>query len=156
MKIIADLCKGTLLLPGAEYPISNSVRTIRNGTRKAYEVVRSIPSGYPYDPQPFPKGLWNVTAVEWQKDKGFDPRTYGPVKIRTDAWTPVKPWQLDEEGDYLRETDLEVKDTGYLLHYTVFATTLGCIKIERAGDAIAIANIIAEAMKDGPVHLEVV
>jgi hypothetical protein len=156
MKIIADLGKGKLILPDAVYPVSNRIRTLRDGTRKSDEVVRSIPDNLPYDPQPFPKGLWNVTAVEWQKERGFDLRTYGPVKIRTDAWRRVKIWELDRDGDYLRELDAYVMDTGYLLHYSESSTTLGCIRLSSPEDAIAIANVITEAMKQGPVQLEVV
>jgi hypothetical protein len=156
MKITADLIAGKLILPDAEYPVSNRVRTIRDGTRKSYEVVRTIPDNLPYDPQPFPKGLWHITAVEWQRDKGFDYRTYGPVKIRTNAWQRVKIWDLDKDGDYLREIDAYVVDIGYLLHYSEFATTLGCIRLNSPEDATVIANVIAGALKDGWVELEVI
>jgi hypothetical protein len=156
MRITADLAAGRLALPGAEYPISNRLRTLRDGTRKAYEVVRTIPGGLPYDPQPFPKGLWKITGIEWQKEKGFDYRTYGPVKIRTDAWQMVKTWYLDNDGDYLRETGSESWDSAYLLHYTVFNTTLGCIRLASPEDATAVANIIAGALDREPVELEVV
>jgi hypothetical protein len=155
MKITADLSAGKLVLPGAEYAISNRVRTLRDGTRKSYEVVRTIPGGYPYDPRPFPKGLWRITAVEWQREKGFDRRTYGPVKIRTNAHCPVNVWALDGEGDYLAETGRTDRDTGYLLHYSDSGTTLGCIRLDSPEDAVAIANAIAEAMKDGTVEMEV-
>ena len=155
MKITADLAAGRLMLSGAEYPVSNRVRTIRDGTRKAYEVVRTIPDDLPYDPRPFPKGLWRITGLDWQKEKGFDPRTYGPVKIRTDAWQMVNAWQLDSDGDYLRETDMRVKDMCYWLHYYDSGTTLGCIRLASPEDAVAIANIIAAAMKNEPVELEV-
>jgi hypothetical protein len=156
MKITADLAAGKLLLPGAEYPISNSVRTIRDGSRRSYEVVRTIPGGYPYDPQPFPKGLWKITDLDWQKEKGFDPRTYGDVKIRTDAWQWVKVWKLDMEGDYEKETTTEVEDTCYWLHYSESGTTLGCIRLASPEDAVAIAKAVSDAMKDEPVELEVI
>jgi hypothetical protein len=156
MKITANLSAGRLILPGAEYPGTNCIRTLRDGTRGSGEVVRTIPGNLPYDPQPFPKGLWNITAVEWQKEKGFDPRTYGPVKIRTDAWQWVKVWKLDGDGDYEKETARLVRDTGYLLHYTVFNTTLGCIRLDSPENAAAIAHIIAAALEHGAVELEVV
>jgi hypothetical protein len=154
MRIIADLAEGKLTLPGAAYPISNRIRTLRGGTRMSCEVIYSIPEKVPYDPWPFPKGLWRVTGVDWQKDKGFDPRTYGPVKIRTDAWQWVKAWELDAEGDYLRETDRRVKDTCYWLHYSVSVTTLGCIRLASPEDAVTIANVIAAALETETVELE--
>jgi hypothetical protein len=155
MRLFADLVLGQLILPGQSYPISNRVRTLRHGLRESFEIVRSIPDNLPYDPQPFPKGLWRITGIDWQKEKGFDPRTYGPVKIRTDAWQWVTVWQLDAEGDYFRETDQRVKDSCYWLHYSAFSTTLGCIRLASPEDAVAIANVIAAAMRDGPVELEV-
>jgi hypothetical protein len=155
MKIIAVLNLGRLIMPGKSYPISNRIRALRDGAREAHDIVRSIPDNLPYDPQPFPKGLWRITGLDWQREKGFDPRTYGPVKIRTDAWQLVNVWQLDAEGDYFRETDQRVKDICYWLHYSAFSSTLGCIRLESPEDAVAIANAIAAAMRDGPVELEV-
>jgi hypothetical protein len=155
MKITADLTAGKLVLQDAVFPISNRVRTLRDGTRRSYEVIRSIPDTLPYDPQPFPKGLWRIIGLDWQKEKGFDPRTYGPVKIRTDACQLVNVWELDSDGDYLRETDLQVTDTCYWLHYSVSETTLGCIRLASPKDAVAIAGILERVLKDGPVELEV-
>jgi hypothetical protein len=157
MKILADLRVGTLALPAKTYLISNNIRTLRDGTRKSYEVVRSIPYGYPYDPQHFPKGLWSVTGVSWQQDKHFDLNTYGPVKIMTDAWQMVEAWELDDEGDYFRGTSRMVKDTCYWIHASVFNTTLGCIRLASPADAIEIATKVVDAIGQGDVvTLEVV
>jgi hypothetical protein len=109
----------------------------------------------PYDPQPFPKGVWNVTGLDWIKAGDIAYPTYGPVKIRTDAWQWVKAWELDAEGDYLRETGRIVRDTCYWLHYSVFTTTLGCIRLSSPEDAAAIANVIARALDREKVVLEV-
>jgi hypothetical protein len=155
VKIIADLKAGRLTLPGAEYPVSCRVRTVKDGTRRTDEVVYSIPGGLPYDPRQFPRGLWNITAVEWQADRGFDRGVYGPVKIRTGAWQRVKVWALDEDGDYFRETLREALDSGYLLHYSDSGTTLGCIRLDSPADALAIGKAVEAALKDGPVELEV-
>jgi hypothetical protein len=100
--------------------------------------------------------VWKITGVEWQKDKGFDSRIYGPVKIRTDAWQWVKVWQLDEDGDYLKETAQLVRDTGYLLHYSESQTTWGCIRLASPYDAIGIAEIIEPRLSREEVLLEVV
>jgi hypothetical protein len=157
MKLIADLSKGTLIVDGTVFSISNKIRTLKDGTRAIHEVVLSLPGKMPYDPQPFPKGLWNITGIEWQKEKGFDSTTYGPVKIRTDAWRWVNIWQLDEDGDYFKETGQSVKDHGYLLHYSQSGTTLGCIRLASPKDAETIAGIIQRILdKDEEVTLEVI
>jgi len=142
MKIIANLSKGILLLNGSVFPITCKVRSLRDWTRASYEVIRSVPGNWPYDPRPFPPGLWNVTGVERQKEKGFDPKTYGPVKIRTDAWRQVNVWELDEDGDYLKETPRRERDEAYLLHYSSSGTTLGCIRLASPEDAEMIARVI--------------
>jgi hypothetical protein len=157
MKLIADLQANMLVFPDSVYHISNNIRTVRQGTRESSEIVHTIPGSFPYDPQHFPKGLWSITGVEWEKDKKFDRRTYGPVKIKTDAWQMVNVWELDEEGDYLGCTDVRVKDTCYWLHYSEFSTTLGCIRLDSPADAIAIASKILLAFERGEaVSLEVV
>jgi hypothetical protein len=157
MKILADIGSGKLVLPDTTYLISNNIRTLRDGTRKSFDVVYSIPDRCPYDPQHFPKGLWSVTGVRWQKDRKFDPNTYGPVKILTDAWQMVEVWELDEEGDYLRAVSRMVKDTCYWLHASVFNTTLGCIRLAGPLDAIEIATVIQASLERGePVQLEAV
>ena len=160
MKAIANLSAGNLMVNGAIYNITNKIRTARDGTRKTSEVIRSVPDNAPYDPQPFPQGLWNVTGVEWQEVNGkkmFDYYPYGPVKIRTSAWQRVKVWELDEDGDYLRETEQQVKDFGYLLHYSVSSTTLGCIRLASPEDAVQIARVIEKLLAAGEeILLEVV
>jgi len=157
LKLTADLSKGTLLINGAVFAISCKVRTLWDGTRRRDEVVRSIPDNRPYDPRPFPKGLWNVTGIEWQRDKGFDPRTYGPVKIRTDAWQEANIWVLDGDGDYELETGKKTRDEGYLLHYSASATTLGCIRLSNPRDAEAIGATIERLLERGEaVQVEVV
>ncbi|MDR1909653.1 MAG: hypothetical protein LBQ35_07050 [Spirochaetaceae bacterium] len=156
MRIIADLAAARLILPDAAYCVSNLVRTLRDRTRRSHEVVLSIPDNKPYDPRPFPKGLWRVTGLDWQREKGFDSGTYGPVKIRTDAWQHVNVWELDADGDYLRETEKQVQDLGYWLHYSASVTTLGCIRFARPEDAIGAAEAVAEALKHEGVELEVV
>jgi hypothetical protein len=155
MKITVDLNAGRLTLPDAVYPVSCRVRTLREGARKAYDIVRSIPDNLPYDPKPFPKGVWNVTGVDWNEGKRFDYPTYGPVKIRTDAWQLVEVWELDGDGDYLRETERLVRDACYWLHYSAFTTTLGCIRLESPEDAAAVANVITRALDREKVALEV-
>jgi hypothetical protein len=155
MKIKANITGGTLTAADESYPISCLVRSLRNGTRGSDEVIRSVPEGLPYDPRPFPKGIWRITGVEWQQEKRFDPRTYGPVKIRTNAWQNVNVWELDEYGDYFRETSQVVRDWGYLLHYSLSKTTWGCVRLDSPADAISLAKLVEEALRSGEaVELE--
>jgi hypothetical protein len=157
MKIIANRTTGKLFIDDKLFNISNDVRTVQNGARRKHEVVRSIPHNFPYMPARFPTGSWKITGVEWQAKEKFDSGTYGPVKIRTDACQYVKIWELDKDGDYLRETGNKTKDFGYLLHYSESKTTLGCIRISAAEDAVALGMLAETALsKKEPVTLEVI
>jgi hypothetical protein len=157
MRITANLSKGKLVFDATTFAISCDVRSLRNKRRESYDVVRSIPSNLPYDPMPFPKGVWKITGVEWQREHQFNFDTYGPVKIRTDAAQWVKVWELDKDGDYLRVRGDEVMDCGYLLHYSLSRTTWGCIRIESAGAAENLGKLIERVLKSGEkVELEVV
>jgi hypothetical protein len=51
---------------------------------------------------------------------------------------------------------MKKKDTCYWLHYSVSATTLGCIRLASPVDAMGIARIIARALDREPVELEAV
>lgn len=158
MIVKVDLSKGELILGSARYAVSCVVRSLANGLRHKDEVVYSVSTpSVPYDPCPFPNGVWRVTGVEWQKDYNFSSDVYGPVKIRTNAGQPVKAWALDKDGDYLEITEKTVYDGGYLLHYSRSNTTLGCIRIGSPAAAAEIANIIEAVLDNGEdVILEVV
>ena len=140
--LTANLRSGSLILGDIRYPISCNVRQVKNGQRRRDEVIYSIPDKLPYDPQPFPPGLWEINGIEWQSEHKFDGNVYGPVKIRTNAFQAVKVWTLDKDGDYLQETKDEVLDHGYLLHYSESRSTLGCIRIGSAKEAILLAKFI--------------
>ncbi len=157
MKITANLGKGILLIGDRQFKISCNVRSLKNEKRRKNEIVRSIPDDFPYDPRPFPKGIWNITGVEWQKNYRFDRSVYGVCKIRTNARQYVKIWSLDNDGDYFQETSEVTNDAGYLLHYSESNTTLGCIRLNSNDDAAEVGNVIAAAIKaDEPVYLEVI
>ena len=161
MTIYTNLDTGKLHVGDANFSVSCNVRSIRDGTRQSYEVIKttSINPEYkdkPYDPLPFPKGTWNITGLVWQIDKHFDANTYGPVKILTDAWQWVNVWELDEYGDYLRESALKVKDECYWIHYSKSITTLGCIRAASEKDILTIAGFIQNAYSRGEkVFIEV-
>ncbi|GHT66302.1 hypothetical protein FACS1894110_09740 [Spirochaetia bacterium] len=157
MKLTADMKMCILKIDGiASVRISNNVRTLKYGDRRVSEVIRSIPGGKPYDPHTFPKGVWNVTAVERIEKFHFNEKDYGTVRIRTDANQNVKIWELDKDGDYLRETNLETSDSGYLLHYSAYSTTLGCIRFTSQDEAELIAGIVEKTLENEDVILEVV
>jgi hypothetical protein len=144
MKLIGE----TLFVKDKPYHATCNVRTLRDGTRRKDEVVRSIPTGSPYDPRPFPSGLWQVTGVEWLKD--YDP-LYGTVKIKTNAQQLVNVWELDENGCYLRETGNVVWDWAYWLHYSESSTTLGCIRFDSVADAETVARIVEDYLRRGMI-----
>jgi len=157
MIITADLKKGILIANGGKFSITCNVRTLKDGTRgrAAKEVRRCIPDNLPYDPMQFPRGMWNILAVEWRKDFQFDEREFGDVKIRTDAWQEVKVWELDKDGNYLKATNNFVKDSGYLLHYSESLTTLGCIRVAIKTEMNTLAKFIQEQLKKEKIQIEV-
>jgi hypothetical protein len=161
MKITADLTKGELIANGTKFLVSCNVRTLKDGTRgmAVKEVRRCIPDDLPYDPMPFPKGLWNISAVEWydEKKNKFDQWEYGSVKIRTDAWQWVNIWDVDDDGNYLKETELKTIDRGYLLHFSESRTTLGCLRIATIKEAEILANFVQKIIDSGEtVQIEVI
>jgi hypothetical protein len=155
---LTNLSNGVIIANGCKFPVSCNVRTLKNGTRgKAVKEVRyCIPDGLPYDPLPFPKGLWNITGVEWQKDFGFDKWEYGSVKIRTDAFQMVNVWELDKDGNYWRPTDKWVKDYGYLIHFSESLTTLGCIRGATDMEMITLGKFVQEQLKKEKMQIEVI
>jgi len=154
MIIYANLGSEKLRIGDGVFNISCNVRSISNGRRQSYEVIKTTSSNpeynnHPYDPAPFPKGKWKITGLLWQADKKFDFNTYGPVKILTDATQLVRVWELDEFGDYLRETNKMVSDSCYWIHYSHSTTTLGCIRTASEKDIFIIARIIQEVFAEG-------
>jgi hypothetical protein len=137
-KLIIELDKGIGYFEGEpdnQFTLTNNVRSLANGKRKRTEVVYSMPANKPYDVQRFPCGTWKITGIE----KSNDP-TYAPYKIRTNAHQRVRVWALDADGDYDHETTEETDDTEYLLHYSVSATTWGCVRLGSPAIARELAN----------------
>jgi len=155
---LRNLSNGSIIANGGRFPISCNVRTLKNGTRgRAVKEVRyCIPDSLPYDPLPFPKGIWNITGVEWQKDFGFDKWEYGDIKIRTDALQWVNVWELDKDGNYWRPTDKWVMDYGYLIHYSESLTTLGCIRGGTRIETNTLAKFVQEQLAKEKMQIEVI
>jgi hypothetical protein len=159
MKIVWERDKNRADFNAEVLKITCDVRNELNGRRRLHdpkEVRRVVqPDGHwgpPYMPRPFPLGTWRVIAVEDTADKEF-----APVKIRTNAHQLVRTWALDAAGGYDHEEDRLVEDAGYHLHFAEFSrTTLGCGRLETAGQARSLAAAIRKAMGKGEiVQLEV-
>jgi hypothetical protein len=130
---------------------SCDVRNKANNRRRANEVVRTMPAGYPYQPMQFPVGKFLVTGVHerTQPDRA-------PYFIATTATRDVEVWELDKQGHYLQPSGIFVIDEGYGLHASIFKTTLGCIKIHKEVDVIWLVGMIRDTMEaGGKVWLEV-
>ena len=155
MKIIFDW-KMLYIMNGcteiARYKANCSVRHELNGRRKKNDVQYTVTKHpKPYYPRQFPSGIFNIIEVMYTPDP-----TYAPVKIKTDATREVFTWHLDREGNYWKPTGETQIDTAYWLHYTDSPTTLGCIRIGSAQDAMSLAHIIEVSLERGDsVRLEV-
>lgn len=138
----------------ARYKASCKVRTELNGQRKKNQVVYTLPkTGHPtpYYPRQFPSQIFNITDIVYTTDP-----EYAPVKIKTNAVRRVFTWDLDTDGNYWKPTGNTQIDTAYWLHYTDSSTTLGCIRIGSAQDALSLAHIIERTLERGDaVRLEV-
>lgn len=154
-----------LMLGGVVFRVTNEVRNEidpKNVRRlhDAKEVVRTVNQdrspGGAYMPRKFPRGKWQITAVEWWTPGAWDKDVYGTVRIRTDAHQLVDIWALDVNGGYAEKAGRVLQDYGYLLHYSPSRTTLGCGRIETQKAADKLGRMIEAAMKEGQVWLEVV
>jgi hypothetical protein len=117
MKIVWDVEKGIAVFCGKEFIITSDVRNELNGRRRLHdkkEVVNVVTAagkyGLPYMPRRFPKGQWEITAVEETAKPLF-----APFKIKTNAHQIVDTWALDSSGGYDRKTG-SAGDYGYYLH----------------------------------------
>jgi hypothetical protein len=137
-----------------EYRATCTVRNELNGWRKPDEVVNSMPihdTAMPYQPRPFPTGVWRVRYPEYT----FDPE-FAPVKIPTSAKRRVFLWDI-EKGEYVAPNGETQEDNYYHLHYAGNSkTTLGCIRLDSAEDAVEIAKTLETELSKGPVWIEVV
>lgn len=160
MKIVYDIAKCTLTTGGIVFKVNNIVRTAKDKTRsleKSSDVIYPIVNGeYDYKrpvmPGHFPKGLWNITGIEYTEDA-----TFAPVKIKTNAHQRLKVWTLDPDGSYGKETEETVDDTGYYFHASWSRTSLGCGIMDSAKSALKLAKLCETALaRSETILLEVV
>jgi len=159
--LIWDRDKEVLTLGDEKFTVTNRVRNELDKSRKLHnpkEVVRAITNGQygsPVMPRKFPKGIWNITEIEYTKARDF-----APIKIKTDAFQKVQVWALDEAGGYDHALTAYVDDAGYYLHWSEFSsTTIGCGRVGTDSDKEIrrLAELIEPALKRGEkVKLEVV
>jgi hypothetical protein len=131
-------------------PCSCDVRTLANGRRRRDEIIRTIPGGKPFDPQPFPVGQWTVTRPRARSDE-----YRAPYFIPTDAFQDVPIWSV-EGGLYRHEISGQDRDREYGLHYSTSKTTQGCIRIDTKEDLLDLVRQIISAIDAyEPVRLTV-
>lgn len=127
------------------------VRNFENGNRRSWEVVHTMPNGKPYQPIQFPVGHWKVgkPLPRSQPDRA-------PFFIPTNAEAEVTVWEV-QNGGYVKPTVEKDIDRSYGLHYSIFNTTLGCIKIIALDDLRWLVSRISEELAKGEeVWLDVV
>lgn len=152
-----------LVFGSKEFTVTNLVRNELNGLRRLHEasevrytVNADRSPGKPYMPRKFPKGVWEITGTEYQKDKKFDLHDYGLVRIRTNAHQKVQLWSLGVDGGYDKPIQEFADDFGYLFHYSESNSTLGCGRIDSQANALALADLCEEALKNEHLYIEVV
>lgn len=176
MKLTWNRDENTLETGGIVFTVTNNVRNEidPHNVRRLHEpaeVRRAVVNGSwgdPYMPRKFPKGTWQITAVEDTSEADF-----APVKIRTNAHQMVETWLLDPVvekvvdgkkiktgGGYNKPSGKMVNDSGYHLHWCAGSrTTLGCGRVgtDSPKQVQKLAKMIRTAMAAGEtVILEVI
>lgn len=132
-----------LLFIGDSIRVTCDVRSIKNGRRAITEKPvrtenRDGSDGVPYDPLPFPRGCWKVTAIIPKTDPYM-----APFFIATDATQRVYEW-TEVQGHYGVLSGRMVADYGYGLHCSTSSTTLGCGRIESLEGLMRLKEYIEE------------
>lgn len=131
-------------------------RTLHDPKEVRYTINKDRTKGKPYMPRKFPKGLCEITTVEYHDAVKFDPKEYGTVRVRTNATQAVEVWTLDKAGGYDKPTGEFVPDYGYLIHYSPSNTTLGCLRATTQESMTKIAELVEAALREGKVYLNVI
>lgn len=132
---------------------TNVVRNEINRWRDKSQVVQTMGDArHPYQPRPFPGGIWSV-GMPVERD---DPSLW-PYYIPTDATRKVFAWERDTDG-YKAETEKIVTDEEYGIHHSKSSTTtLGCINVVNEEDLRGLVAAIVAALSSGEkVYLEVI
>lgn len=132
------------------------VRRLHDPREVRYTITKDRSRGKPYMPRKFPKGICEITAVEYRPDFKFDAHEFGQVRVRTNASQAVEVWALDKDGGYDKPTGEFVADYGYLIHYSDYNTTLGCLRASSQETMIKIADLIEAGLREGKVFMNVI
>ena len=145
---------------GESIACTSLVRNEENRQRGPGELIRTFgsthPHGMPYQPRPFPPGVWAVTSVTHY---GID-SPYWPAFIATEAFQILPAWQLNRDGEYLQALPGRTfVGRGYGFHHARFRdargrlvpsrTTLGCGNILEPNDNRWLAQEATAAMSRG-------
>jgi hypothetical protein len=143
---------------GLIVPASCLVRNEQNGERKPAQVIYTSHTtapgmpGVAYMPRPFPPGKWRVTDVL----RMGDDTAFWPYFIATDAHQLLHVWDLDEKGNYLRESPTTFDGRAYGSHHARYfngyafvasRTTWGCINQLDPADSVELAHRILDKLK---------
>ena len=129
---------------------SCEVKTLRDGTRPKWMIVRTMPGDLPYDPREFPKGVWEVGKPRSRTDP-----YKRPYFIPTNATQEVEVWATEDRA-YTKPTGETDRDEGYGIHFSESRTTLGCVKVESERDLLWVVDHVEKALKGGEsVEMEV-
>jgi hypothetical protein len=136
---------------GKKWRIDFTVRNLINGYLKPGRIARSIPSGEPYIPEPFPPGRFEIYRPLPRQSEWL-----APYFVPTNAKRTVRVWELDENGNYKLPTDRQVIDEGYGLHYSPLPYTDGCIRFINRDNLLEFTRLVNAALDKGHrVWLEV-
>lgn len=165
MKITYDRDRNRLDIDGVIFSVSCNVRNeidpvyvrrLHDPREVKYTITKDRQKGKPYMPRKFPKGVCEITGVEYRDAFKFDPREFGNVRVRTNATQAVEVWALDAKGGYDHPTGEFIPDYGYLIHYSGFNTTLGCIRASTQESMIKIAELVEVGLREGKVFMNVI
>ena len=165
MKITYKSAENKLYIGDVVFTVTNNVRNeidpvyvrrLHDPREVKYTITKDRSRGKPYMPRKFPKGICEITAVEHRSDFKFDAHEFGQVRVRTNASQVVEVWSLDKDGGYDKPTGEFVPDYGYLIHYSDFNTTLGCLRASSQETMIKIADLIEAGLREGKVFMNVI
>ena len=75
------------------------IRRLHEPREVVYAIVNGVQTKLLYMPRKFPKGLWEITTVEFVP-KIEEQKDFWPIKLRTNASQMVDVWELDKLGGY--------------------------------------------------------
>jgi len=132
------------------------IRRLHEKKEVVFAIVSGIQTDKPYMPRKFPKGTFEIYAVE-EVSKDPTQKDFWPIKIKTNADHDVEIWALDKNCGYDHGTGIFVKDGCLWIHWCSWSgTTLGCGRAETEKQIRELGEMIQDALSAGKVFLEVI